>query len=55
MLNEHGQRSSLTIDYSNPLTSESDEKGICTATVKVMNKENELMHECVGRRHQKTG
>lgn len=44
----------MTIDYTNPLTAESDEKGICSVTVKVMmkkeaDKEAVVKHECIGR------
>jgi len=49
MLYEHGQRSALTIEFSNPLPSEAEQKGISTVTVKVMDKDAKLLHECVGR------
>eukprot|EP00802_Teleaulax_amphioxeia_P010156 Tamp_10181.p1 GENE.Tamp_10181~~Tamp_10181.p1 ORF type:complete len:495 (+),score=131.61 Tamp_10181:52-1485(+) len=49
LLNEHGQRSVLTIDYSNPITSDAESGGVCVVTVKVMNKEGETQHETTGR------
>ena len=45
---------SLSIDYTNPLTTESDSAGVCTMTVKVLSKDGTvheiyilfLMHAC---------
>ena len=33
LLNEHGQRSVLTIDYSNPITSDAESGGVCVGIV----------------------